>query len=69
MNLEDLAEAFRFTEKNNNLAVKIQPLTILIPAFAASGFLAVMFISLLRICHTTGVAIRTTSWQTQINFR
>jgi len=53
-----------FAENSTTPAVNIQPLIFLIPAFAASGFLSVVFITLLRICHTDGVVTRTTSWLT-----
>jgi len=37
--------------------------------FVASGFLAIIFISLLRICQITGVAINTTAWRSLDNSR
>jgi hypothetical protein len=48
----------------DNPAVNIQPLVSSSLAFAASGFLAVIFSSLLRKCHTTGVVPVTTAWLT-----
>jgi hypothetical protein len=43
-----------------------KPVLYQITAYAASGLLAVFFSSLLRKCHTAGVASVTTTWMVQV---